>query len=404
MNCIDLFAGAGGLSEGFIRKGFKFFAHVEMDYAASLTLKTRQAYYFLKRNNRLNIYNNYISGQISREEFYSMIPNRVFKTVINKEINSETIEDIFRIIDENRRGKDVDIIIGGPPCQAYSVIGRSRDPNGMAKDKRNYLYKEYLKFLNKYSPKLFVFENVTGLLSAQNGKIFKDMKKEFLKAGYNIDYKILNAKDFGVLENRKRIILMGWRKDIDFSYPEFKVINNNYTIKDIFNDLQVIRAGEEGNLYIKDINTYLKKSKIRTDNDILTQHISRPNNKRDLEIYRLYVKYFNNNKVKYKYNELPEELITHKNKESFLDRYNIVPYEGISHTVVAHIAKDGHYYIHPDINQNRSITVREAARIQSFPDNYYFESSRTTAFRQIGNAVPPLMAEKIAKKIKNSFK
>ncbi|MDK0564384.1 DNA cytosine methyltransferase [Clostridium perfringens] len=404
MNCIDLFAGAGGLSEGFIRKGFKFFAHVEMDYAASLTLKTRQAYYFLKRNNRLNIYNNYISGQISREEFYSMIPNRVFKTVINKEINSETIEDIFRIIDENRRGKDVDIIIGGPPCQAYSVIGRSRDPNGMAKDKRNYLYKEYLKFLNKYSPKLFVFENVTGLLSAQNGKIFKDMKKEFLKAGYNIDYKILNAKDFGVLENRKRIILMGWRKDIDFSYPEFKVINNNYTIKDIFNDLQVIRAGEEGNLYIKDINTYLKKSKIRTDNDILTQHISRPNNKRDLEIYRLYVKYFNNNKVKYKYNELPEELITHKNKDSFLDRYNIVPYEGISHTVVAHIAKDGHYYIHPDINQNRSITVREAARIQSFPDNYYFESSRTTAFRQIGNAVPPLMAEKIAKKIKNSFK
>ncbi|ASY51664.1 DNA cytosine methyltransferase [Clostridium perfringens] len=404
MNCIDLFAGAGGLSEGFIRKGFKFFAHVEMDYAASLTLKTRQAYYFLKRNNRLNIYNNYISGQISREEFYSMIPNRVFKTVINKEINSETIEDIFRIIDENRRGKDVDIIIGGPPCQAYSVIGRSRDPNGMAKDKRNYLYKEYLKFLNKYSPKLFVFENVTGLLSAQNGKIFKDMKKEFLKAGYNIDYKILNAKDFGVLENRKRIILMGWRKDIDFSYPEFKVINNNYTIKDIFNDLQVIKAGEEGNLYIKDINTYLKKSKIRTDNDILTQHISRPNNKRDLEIYRLYVKYFNNNKVKYKYNELPEELITHKNKDSFLDRYNIVPYEGISHTVVAHIAKDGHYYIHPDINQNRSITVREAARIQSFPDNYYFESSRTTAFRQIGNAVPPLMAEKIAKKIKNSFK
>lgn len=404
MNCIDLFAGAGGLSEGFIRKGFKFFAHVEMDYAASLTLKTRQAYYFLKRNNRLNIYNNYISGQISRDEFYSMIPSRVFKTIINKEINSETIEDIFRIIDENRKGKDVDIIIGGPPCQAYSVIGRSRDPNGMAKDKRNYLYKEYIKFLNRYSPKLFVFENVTGLLSAQKGKIFEDMKKEFLKAGYKVDYKILNAKDFGVLENRKRIILMGWKKDIDFSYPEFNEINNNYTIKDIFNDLQVIGAGEEGNLYIKDINTYLKKSKIRTDNDILTQHISRPNNKRDLEIYRLYVEYFNNNKVKCKYNELPTELITHKNKDSFLDRYNIVSYEGISHTVVAHIAKDGHYYIHPDINQNRSITVREAARIQSFPDNYYFESSRTTAFRQIGNAVPPLMAEKIAKKIKNSFK
>jgi len=142
----------------------------------------------------------------------------------------------------------------------------------------------------------------------------------------------------------------------------------------------------------------------RKEWNVLTQNISRPNNERDLEIYKLYIKVWNEEGRKLKYNELPEHLSTHNNKNSFLDRFNIVPYNSICHTVVAHIAKDGHYYIHPDINQNRSITVREAARIQSFPDDYYFESSRTAAFKQIGNAVPPLMAEVIAKKIRSSLK
>ncbi|BCZ46151.1 restriction endonuclease subunit M [Clostridium gelidum] len=401
MNCIDLFAGAGGLSEGFHRAGFKFFAHVEMDEAASLTLKTRQACYYLKRNNRLDIYIAYISGNISREEFYLQIPDTVFRSVINAEINEETINSIFEQIDANRRGQDVDIIIGGPPCQAYSVIGRSRDPKGMSEDKRNYLYKEYIKFLMRYTPKLFVFENVLGLLSAQNGVIFNNMKKEFKNAGYNIDYKVLNAKEFGVLEHRKRIILMGWREDINFKYPEFNVINNNYTIRDLFKDLPVIKSGECSNLYKEKVTKCLEDTHIRTKEwDVLTQNISRPNNERDLEIYKLYIKVWNEEGRKLKYNELPEQLSTHSNKNSFLDRFNIVPYDNICHTVVAHIAKDGHYYIHPDINQNRSISVREAARIQSFPDDYYFESSRTAAFKQIGNAVPPLMAEIIAKEIK----
>lgn len=405
MYCIDLFAGAGGLSEGFLRAGYKFFAHVEMDEAACLTLKTRQAYYFLKRNKKLNIYKDYVNGIITREEFYSNIPKRIFKSVINQEINAETIPNIFEEIDQIRRNKDVDIIIGGPPCQAYSVIGRSRDPKGMKGDKRNYLYKEYIKFLDKYSPKLFVFENVLGLLSAQKGKIFINMKKEFKQAGYNIDYKTLNAKDFGVLEERKRIILIGWRKDIKFKYPDFKNLNKDYTIKDLFKDLPIIKSGESLNYYSNSTNECLIDTHIRLkDWDILSQHQSRPNNKRDLEIYKMYVNVWNKEGRKLKYNELPEYLITHNNKDSFLDRFNIVPYNGVSHTVVAHIGKDGHYYIHPDINQNRSISVREAARIQSFPDNFYFESSRTAAFKQIGNAVPPLMAEIIAKSIKKILK
>lgn len=404
MNCIDLFAGAGGLSEGFHRAGFKFFAHVEMDKAASLTLKTRQAYFFLKRNGRINIYKQYLRGEITREDLYSKIPQRIFSTVINKEISSETIDSIFEQIDINRRGKEVDIIIGGPPCQAYSVIGRSRDPYNMQNDKRNYLYKEYIKFLVRYSPKVFVFENVLGLLSTHNGKIFDNIKKEFQDVGYNIDYKILNSKNFGVLENRKRIILIGWRNDINFKYPDFNLKEPQYTIRDLFFDLPHINAGEKANIYVNEANDCLRKSHIRNDWDILTQHESRMQNERDLKIYRTYVDYWNRKNVKMKYNELPEELITHNNKESFLDRFNIVPYDNICHTVVAHIAKDGHYYIHPDINQNRSISVREAARIQSFPDDYYFENSRTAAFKQIGNAVPPLLAENIAKKIRNSLK
>lgn len=403
MNCIDLFAGAGGLSEGFHRKGFKFFAHVEMDKAACMTLKTRQAFYFLKRNNRLNIYKDYIAGRISRDELYYHIPNRVFKTVINSEINEETIQDIFDKIDENRSGQEVDIIIGGPPCQAYSIIGRSRDPYGMKNDNRNYLYLEYIKFLNRYRPRVFVFENVLGLLSAQNGSIFLDMRNKFNEAGYNIDYRVLNAKDFGVIEDRKRIILIGWRHDINFEYPTFQEDNRIFTIRDLFQDLPQIRAGQELNEYVAESNQCLKRTNIRKNWDTLSQHESRPNNNNDLRIYELCVRKINNDGIKLKYNELPEELFTHENRNSFLDRFNVVPYDGISHTVVAHIAKDGHYYIHPDIDQNRSISIREAARIQSFPDDFYFESSRTTAFKQIGNAVPPLMAEKIAKSIKRAL-
>lgn len=403
MYCIDLFAGAGGLSEGFQRKGFKFFAHVEMDKAACMTLKTRQAFYFLKRNRRLYIYESYLKGEITREEFYENVPERVFKSIINMEINEDTIESIFEQIDNNRRNKEVDIIIGGPPCQAYSVIGRSRDPKGMIGDKRNYLYLEYIKFLNRYNPKVFVFENVLGLLSAQNGTIFEDMKYNFNEAGYNIDYKVLNAKDFGVLEDRKRIIIIGWRKDIDFKYPVFNNRKTDYMIRDLFSDLPSISAGEVSAEYVLEENECLKKTNIRKGWNVLSQHESRPNNERDLAIYRIYVDTWNREGRKLRYNELPENLITHSNRESFLDRFNIVPYNGICHTVVAHIGKDGHYYIHPDINQNRSLSVREAARIQSFPDDYYFENSRTAAFKQIGNAVPPLMAENIAKEIKASL-
>ena len=141
-------------------------------------------------------------------------------------------------------------------------------------------------------------------------------------------------------------------------------------------------------------------SKIRNGIDFTTQHVARFNNERDLEIYRIAIDLWVNKRKRLSYSNLPSELKTHKNETAFLNRFQVVDPKGVCHTVVAHISADGHYYIYPDLKQVRSISVREAARIQSFPDDFFFEGGRTAAFKQIGNAVPPLMAEGIAMKIK----
>lgn len=401
---VDLFAGAGGLSEGFIRAGFEPVAHVEMNTEACNTLKTRTAFHYLKDNNRLDEYVSYLKGNISRDDLWNKIPNHLIKSVINKEISSDTIPKIFQIIDSELKNEQVDLVIGGPPCQAYSVAGRAR--KNMDDDPRNHLYKHYIKFLEKYKPKMFVFENVPGILSASNGEYLDKIFKAVKKAGYNLDKKVLNAKHFDVLQDRKRVIIIGWKKDLDLSYPFFEEKNNNYEIlRELFADLPKIKSGAgKWNVtkYAKQSNEYLKNSSIRNEViDFTTQHISRYNNQNDLEIYRIAVEKWQKEGKRLKYGELPERLIKHSNTKTFSNRFQVVNHKGISHTVVAHICADGHYYIHPDIKQNRSITVREAARIQSFPDDYFFESSRTAAFKQIGNAVPVLMAEGIAKKIKD---
>ena len=160
---LDLFAGAGGLSEGFTRAGYEPVAHVEMDKAACFTLRTRAAYHWLKKENKLDIYNRYLNGLMTRDEFYKEIPESVLGTVLNYEISSDTLPQIFEDIDSLLNGEKLDLIIGGPPCQAYSLAGRSRSETKMVGDKRNYLYKYYAEFLKKYTPKYFVFENVLGL-------------------------------------------------------------------------------------------------------------------------------------------------------------------------------------------------------------------------------------------------
>jgi len=400
---IDLFAGAGGLSEGFIEQGFLPIAHLEMDENACQTIRTRIAYHYLKKTNNIQIYNDYLHGNIPREVLYSNIPFNELNSVININIDSKTLPFIFDKIDKNIGKNKIDVIIGGPPCQAYSLMGRARDPNRMKYDNRNFLFKLYSEFLRKYKPKYFVFENVKGLLSAKN--YFQQIIELFQspEIGYSVSWEILNASDYGVLQARERVILIGKKGKDNFDFPELNKIINNWTVKkEILSDLPSLNPGEGKMVmpYSAKPTIYLRKFEIRNGGEFVTQHITRPHNTRDLEIYKLAINKWITERKRLQYFELPTKLKTHKNQTSFTDRFKVVDPYTFSHTLVAHIAKDGHYYIYPDLNQVRSISVREAARIQSFPDNYFFEGGRTAAFKQIGNAVPPLMAKQIAKAIK----
>ncbi|HEM5234544.1 TPA: DNA cytosine methyltransferase, partial [Streptococcus suis] len=301
----------------------------------------------------------------------------------------------------------VDGIVGGPPCQAFSTIGRAVNEKKKKEDERIYLYKYYLDFLAKYRPKFFIFENVKGLLSFKDideELLFPKIVAEFQGYGYEVEFRILNSSHFGVSQNRERLFLFGLRRDIPVVSGFFneleKYFEDPINIDSLLKDLPFIKAGEYSNSYrAVRISKFKRKYYRDTKENIpLTYHVARPNIERDLEIYKLVVdeKRKGNN---LKYSDLPSKLVTHSNTDAFLDRFKALDSKGISHTIVAHISKDGHYYIHPNRDQNRSISVREAARIQGFPDNFYFESSRTAAFKQIGNAVPPILSKKIAEAI-----
>ena len=194
------------------------------------------------------------------------------------------------------------------------------------------------------------------------------------------------------------MIIIGWLRNSGLRYPDFREMNPNAVVNDLFADLPHLMPGETNNQYANaKPSDYVIETGIRTKDDILTHNICRPNIERDIQIYERAISLWNNGHQRLKYDDLPEELKTHKNRHSFTDRFKVVEGdEQCCHTVLAHLSKDGHYFIHPDIEQHRSITVREAARIQSFPDSYFFEGSRTAQFIQIGNAVPPLMAKGIA--------
>ena len=406
LNFIDLFSGAGGLSEGFIKAGFNPIAHVEIDKKACDTLETRLVYHKLKAKNKIQKYYDYISEKMTREEFLKdFSDSELSDSVLNIPIGGDNNKTIFKKIDKLAKGEKIDLIVGGPPCQAYSLVGRARDKDGMKNDPRNFLYKEYGKFLKKYEPRVFVFENVIGLITAEKGSYFKNMQSYFKRVGYELDYTIQKSEHFGVLQKRRRIILIGWQKGTEFKYPEFDKITEEYTVSQILSDLKKLKPGEQNNItkYSKPTTEYLEKFELRNGVDFVTQHIARPHNERDLNIYKIAINKWLKKSERLKYPDLPTELKTHKNETSFVDRYKVVDINGLSHTMVAHIAKDGHHYIYPDNKQIRSLSVREAARIQSFPDDFFFEGGRSAAFRQIGNAVPPLMANEIAKKIKEQL-
>ena len=409
---LDVFAGAGGLSEGFIQAGFEPVAHVESEQAACFTLRTRMAYHWLKSRDRTQLYMDYLNRNLSRECFYEQVPEKVTESVINTEIGETTLPYIFKRIDALLGSRRLDLIVGGPPCQAYSNTGRSRDGSRMKGDMRNYLYIYYAEFLKRYRPVYFIFENVTGLLSARDkdGNLYFDtMRRLFHSYGYETEFMVLSANDYGVLQNRKRIFLIGRRGKATGFYPQPDKQLPNVCVREVFLDLPALAAGEgtPGPCRVRPyFGTWQFEAGIRNDDLPVTWHQARPNTEQDLEIYRIAVELWNRKHIRLNYNALPDRLKTHRHRNSFLDRFKVIASDlPFSHTVVAHIRKDGHYYIHPDLDQNRSITPREAARLQTFPDDYYFESrnsvpSRTHAFRQIGNAVPVLLARRIGDKLK----
>ncbi len=392
---IDLFAGCGGLSEGFYRQGFHALAHVEFNHWACETLRERMHYYG---------YKNYTEN------------------IIEKDITSD---DIIEDIEKAVKGKTVDIIIGGPPCQAYSTAGRVRDAKGMASDPRNYLFESYVKILEHYRPKFFVFENVLGVLSAKVGKklIFPQITKALSKEYKVIDAPMVlvhNTVEYGVPQLRKRIIIMGVRKDIDDKtaqelYDGVKKthwgpdtakedrmgLKHFVTVKEALGDLPPVEPGCDASteaFEYKCNNDFLKKIGTKGIHPLM-DHIARKHNDLDRERFRVMIDHH------WSFGQLRREMpqYEHEHARLFDNSYVVQWWDLPSKTILAHIHKDGFQFIHPDCVQARSFTVREAARIQSFPDDFVFKGSRGEKYKQIGNAVPPLFAEALAKSIRKNL-
>ncbi len=393
-NFIDLFAGCGGLSEGFYMQGFRALAHVEIDGTACRTLRTRMRRY----------------GYEDAEQ-----------AVLNLDI---TGDDVIRRLDEAVCGRTVDIIIGGPPCQAYSSLGRAKDDHAMQDDPRNYLFESYVKVLNHYQPKFFVFENVTGMLTAKiNGTHIVDKIVEALSENYKVKFdagmNVLNSAHYGVPQVRKRVIIIGVKKGIDIEPEEMYagIIKTHYdpempeeerdglskyvTVKDAIGELPHLRPGEgeaEVAFSFRRDNAFLKKIS-PPDNQILRDHVARRHNARDMERYAA----MSANHWTFQEMLCNRPDLGHEKPRVFGNSYAVQWWDLPSKTIIAHLYKDGNQFIHPDSAQARTFTVREAARIQSFPDDFVFEGPRTEQYKQIGNAVPPLLAEAIAKCMKEKL-
>ena len=282
--------------------------------------------------------------------------------------------------------KQIDLIIGGPPCQAYSTVGK-RDE----KDSRAYLFQEYFRLVKQLNPKMFLFENVTGLLSIQKGQLFQTIIELFKSIGYTIQYKILNSADFGVPQIRNRIFIIGTKSKTQFNFPN-KTTNKYLTIKDAISDLPFIGNGQSDNKYSTKPNNDYQKLMRQNCPTILTEHNATKNNEKLIKLMEWL-----------KDGQTPINApIEFKPTSGFKNTYSKLWWEKPAPTITRNFSTpSSSRCIHPKCP--RPLTIREGARIQSFPDNYKFFGSKTSKHLQIGNAVPPLISIQLKNSIKQYF-
>ncbi|NWF08866.1 DNA cytosine methyltransferase [Pseudomonas salomonii] len=497
---IDLFAGPGGLGEGFssigghqkgVRK-FQLRVSIEKDPVAHATLSLRALFRAFPKGEAPEAYYEYIRGEITREELFKHpdVPAEAVEAAQEAklaELGKISPEEVDKWIRKALIGAEEWVLIGGPPCQAYSVAGRARrtreSQEEFESDEKHFLYKEYLRIIREFKPTIFVMENVKGILSSKHSgsnifqQIFDDLSAPAEDLSYNIrslvvprdvekpdphDF-IIQSEQHGLPQARHRVILLGIRSDIASSCPALlenphKLVMERsktvFTVGQALSGLPPVRSKisrggdsleawlsaleEAGSMLLRpyvagngDLIDLMKKAAVdaqrlqsngskfiywKVDPEMSTkqrewfldprlkgvlQHEARSHMRSDLHRYIYAASYARLNGSSPKIHQFPAQLLpAHENVSSdsvpFSDRFRVQMENGPSTTVVAHIAKDGHYYIHPDPSQCRSLTVREAARLQTFPDNYFFEGNRTQQYTQIGNAVPPLLARKIA--------
>ncbi len=380
INTIDLFAGCGGLMEGFEKRGvYKTIACVEWEAAPCDNLvhrlETKWGYENAKR-------------QVIR--FDIQRTTELFNGFLDSEFGKH--EGLDKLVGENK----VDLIIGGPPCQAYSIAGRIRDENGMRDDYRNYLFESYLKVVEHYQPDFFLFENVAGMLSAMpDGTPIADrIRCAFDNAGYyvppNFKDAMFNLPEYGIPQNRKRIIILGVRKK-SFPHKYSEIIADFYT--EIMPSLK--RKKETVAKAIGDLPKWIPvvcdgKVNYVSDGKTVANHTPRHHSARDVEVFKLLTEDIAEKRFEYISIPKLKELYTKvTGKKSNIHKYYVLRNNQQSNTIPAHLYKDGFRHIHPDPLQCRTLTVREAARLQTFDDDYEFIGSMMHQYKMIGNAVPP---------------
>ncbi|MCL2357964.1 MAG: DNA cytosine methyltransferase [Defluviitaleaceae bacterium] len=405
INTIDLFAGCGGLTEGFKQNGnYNTIACVEWDRLPCDTLR-----------HRLKTKYNCPDPEKRVLRFDIQRVSELLAGWDDSEYGrSEGLDALV-----NEAGGTVDLIIGGPPCQAYSLAGRIRDENGMRNDYRNYLFESYIEAVKHYKPKAFVFENVPGILSAAPGdgdkKIIDVMRQKFSEAGYvlleNLKDAAIDFSEYGVPQKRKRIIILGLNREAYAGNAE-QILNRFYseilaehktarkaTVRDAIGDLPKLYP-------LKSPVTIGGKKYAHTshDNPAILNHKSRYNNNRELATFRLLAEDIESGRNEYISTAKLKELYTSlTGKKSNVHKYYVLRWDEPGNTIPAHLYKDGLRHIHPDPEQARTITVREAARLQTFPDDYEFISGTAMDFKIIGNAVPPLFAKILADSLEKIF-